>query len=104
MTDYNALIARLKFLSTDTPRKLMCQGCGFERNCGTEGCAILRDAIATMEQLHKDCSGMCDCCTHGSTPCDQPPCAKCFDARRGYQTVNWQWRGVQEKNGGQSDE
>lgn len=54
MIDYNTLLTLLRELAADTPKQDGCAGCGYEHNCDTEGCAILRDALATMEQLYKD--------------------------------------------------
>ncbi|MCC8074633.1 MAG: hypothetical protein LIO78_08400 [Clostridiales bacterium] len=98
MMDYETLRGALQTMAEDMPWQVICQSCGHEHNCGTNGeCAILRDAIATMEQLYKDVSGICDCCAHSGVSADNEPCASCLDARRGFQPSNWQWRGVQKE-------
>lgn len=48
MTD-KELIASLKRLKVQTG-SLACLGCGREHNCGSHGCAILREAIAFVEK------------------------------------------------------
>lgn len=95
--DYETLRGALLSMAADQLGYYHCQGCGCEHNCQQEGCAILREAIATMEQPYKDCEGDCTCCAHSGIPCDKPPCADCFDTRNNYHTRNWQWRGVQQK-------
>lgn len=42
------LIAALRRLKVETG-SLACLGCGHEHNCSTQGCAILRQAIETLE-------------------------------------------------------
>ena len=37
---------------------LACFGCGREHNCGIHGCAILRDAIALIEELTENRSSI----------------------------------------------
>lgn len=49
MTDEQILQA-LKRLRVET-RSLACFGCGREHNCGTHGCAILREAADLIERL-----------------------------------------------------
>ena len=43
------LIAALRRLKVETG-SLVCVGCGYERNCGIHGCAILRKTIAWLEE------------------------------------------------------
>lgn len=43
------LIAALRRLKVETG-SLVCLGCGYERNCGIHGCAILRKTIAWLER------------------------------------------------------
>lgn len=43
------LLAALKQLKVQTG-SLACLGCGYEHNCSTKGCAILREAIAELEK------------------------------------------------------
>lgn len=43
------LIAALRRLKVETG-SLVCLGCGYEHDCGIHGCAILRKAIAWLEQ------------------------------------------------------
>lgn len=45
------LLKALKRLSVATG-SLACLGCGWEHNCGTQGCAILRGARSALEALH----------------------------------------------------
>lgn len=40
----------LRRMSVETG-SLVCLGCGHERSCSTHGCAILKDAADTIEQL-----------------------------------------------------
>lgn len=96
MTDYNTLVALLQKMAADQLGKYQCYGCGHEHNCQTKGCAILREAVATMEQLYKDCGELCTNCKHFSVPGNQEPCKSC--ARYNESNVgksNWQWQGVQ---------
>lgn len=43
------LLAALRRLKVQTG-SLACLGCGYEHNCDVHGCAILRKAIAWLEQ------------------------------------------------------
>ena len=43
------LLKALKRLSVETG-SLACMGCGWEHNCGTQGCAILRGAWSAPEE------------------------------------------------------
>lgn len=44
-------ITALHRLSVETG-SLTCLGCGYEHNCSTRGCAILRDAADKIAQLN----------------------------------------------------
>ena len=46
--DYLETMQALKRLRVETG-SLACLGCGHEHNCSTQGCAILRNAVAHME-------------------------------------------------------
>lgn len=46
--DYQKTVQALKRLRVETG-SLACFGCGHEHNCSTQGCAILRNAVAHME-------------------------------------------------------
>ena len=56
MTDEQILQA-LKRLRVET-RSLACFGCGREHNCGTHGCAILREAADLIERLTAENAAM----------------------------------------------
>lgn len=43
------LTAQLRRMSVETGN-LMCLGCGYEHNCGIHGCALLRQAVKTIER------------------------------------------------------
>ena len=43
------LTAQLRRMSVETG-SLMCLGCGYEHNCGIHGCALLRQAVETIER------------------------------------------------------
>ena len=51
------LLRALRRLKVETG-SLACFGCGRERNCGIHGCAILRDAIALIEELTENRSSI----------------------------------------------
>ena len=46
---HNELTAQLRRMSAETG-SLMCLGCGYEHNCGIHGCALLRQAVETIEK------------------------------------------------------
>ncbi len=96
MMTYDEAVSALQSMTMFVPGWDICQSCGHEHNCQTEGCAILREAIATMEQLYKDCSISCYCCTNLNTPSIQEPCASCNIWDDGWPHA-WQWRGVQKE-------
>lgn len=43
------LTAQLRRMSVETG-SLICLGCGYEHNCGIHGCALLRQAVETIER------------------------------------------------------
>lgn len=49
--EVNEIISALRRMKVDTG-SLVCFGCGYEHNCGTRGCAILREAADTIERLN----------------------------------------------------
>ncbi|MCC8064790.1 MAG: hypothetical protein LIO70_06895 [Clostridiales bacterium] len=100
MTDYNTMLTLLQEMSTGKLLHNGCQACRHEDNCDIYGCAILREAIATMEQLYKDCWGHCAACVQKERSCNDEPCLSCDFIRR----ENWQWRGVQEQKKGANHE
>ena len=59
------LTAQLRRMSVETG-SLMCLGCGYEHNCGIHGCALLRQAVETIEKQaaaiedlrEHECSGL----------------------------------------------
>ena len=61
------LTAQLRRMSVETG-SLMCLGCGYEHNCGIHGCALLRQAVETIEKQaaaiedlkDHECSGLID--------------------------------------------
>ena len=44
------LVAMLRHVSVETG-SLACLGCGHERNCGTRGCALIREAADRLDSL-----------------------------------------------------
>lgn len=46
---HKELTAQLRRMSVETG-SLMCLGCGYEHNCGIHGCALLRQAVETIEK------------------------------------------------------
>ena len=47
--EHNELTAQLRRMSVETG-SLICLGCGYEHNCGIHGCALLRQAVETIER------------------------------------------------------
>ena len=47
--EHKELTAQLHRMSVETG-SLMCLGCGYEHNCGIHGCALLRQAVKTIER------------------------------------------------------
>ena len=46
--EHKELTAQLHRMSVETG-SLTCLGCGYEHNCGIHGCALLRQAMETIE-------------------------------------------------------
>lgn len=46
--EHKKLTAQLRRMSVEAG-SLMCLGCGYEHNCGIHGCALLRQAVETIE-------------------------------------------------------
>ena len=46
---HNELTAQLRRMSVETS-SLVCLDCGYEHNCGIHGCALLRQAVETIEK------------------------------------------------------
>ena len=103
---------------------LVCLGCGYEHNCGINGCAVIRKTVDTIEVLAAELDAMleelrryedCDTCAHAKVLCDCPDdaygCSDCIyrnlrsdcyckDCDSG---SKWEWRG-QRKEVMQNDE
>ena len=47
--EHKELTAQLRRMSVETG-SLVCLGCGYEHNCGIHGCALLRQAVETIER------------------------------------------------------
>jgi len=106
---------------------LMCLGCGYEHNCPTKGCAILREAADAIEQdmalaraqletryaLNAALRDMkhddnCDVCI-GNVPGCRPECGEDMDCetcknkkcrcRKCVRESNFKWRGPCKENG-----
>lgn len=45
------MVQRLRKMAGDTPR-IECDGCGYEHNCMTDGCAVMREAAEKLEELN----------------------------------------------------
>lgn len=52
--EIRALIAALRRVSVETG-SLVCLGCGHEHNCGTRGCAIIREAADKLQAVTEFC-------------------------------------------------
>lgn len=50
--DYEKTLEELKHMKVETG-SFVCLGCGHEHNCSIHGCAILRDAVACIEELKR---------------------------------------------------
>lgn len=46
---HKELTVQLRRMSVETG-SLVCLGCGYEHNCGIHGCALLRQAVETIEK------------------------------------------------------
>lgn len=55
MTDCKEIVRRLRRIAID---KFRCFGCGYEHNCGIHGCAVVRDAVTTIETLTAELSDL----------------------------------------------
>lgn len=52
--EIKALIKALRRVSVETG-SLVCLGCGHEHNCGTRGCAIIREAADKLQAVTDFC-------------------------------------------------
>ena len=52
------LIKALRRMKVQTG-SLMCFGCGYEHNCGIHGCAVIRKAADTIEELDNFTDSQC---------------------------------------------
>lgn len=50
--DYEKTLEELKHMKVETG-SFVCLGCGYEHNCSIHGCAILRDAVACIDELKR---------------------------------------------------
>ena len=79
---HKELTAQLRRMSVETG-SLMCLGCGYEHNCGIHGCALLRQAVETIERQDAaiedlrdhECSGLLEE-YHEHPEKDDPPAGK----------------------------
>ena len=53
------LLAALQRLSVETG-SLACLGCGYEHNCTTKGCRLLREAVQALSCTENEKEGDCD--------------------------------------------
>ena len=53
------LLAALQHLSVETG-SLACLGCGYEHNCTTKGCRLLREAVQALSRTENEKEGDCD--------------------------------------------
>lgn len=82
------LIKALQRLKVQTG-SLACLGCGWEHNCTTKGCAILREAEAVLRAMHQDLKRLGDCatCRHDkAVGYDEAPCTCCMRGEK------WEWK------------
>lgn len=68
MNDKKTLLDALRKLKVQTG-SLACLGCGYEHNCSTQGCAILREAIMDLQLSLTMCCQNFDCWTPGDPRC-----------------------------------
>lgn len=54
-----ALIQALNRLKVQTG-SLACLGCGYEHNCTTKGCRLLREAVQALSHTENEKEGDCD--------------------------------------------
>ena len=52
------LISKLRSLKTQTG-SIACFGCGYEHNCGINGCRLVREAADRIENLNNFLDGQC---------------------------------------------
>lgn len=45
------IVQRLRRMAREMP-EVDCAGCGYEYNCGTHGCAVMREAAEKLEELN----------------------------------------------------
>lgn len=96
MMTYDEAVSALQSMTMFVPGWDICQSCGHEHNCQTEGCAILRETLAMMEGLYKDAAARgCGTCISRHKPITEEPCRSCHGDVASLS--NWQWRGVQQK-------
>lgn len=63
---------------------------GWEHNCTTKGCAILREAEKVLRAMHRDLTALGDCatCRHDkAVGYDEAPCICCMRGEK------WEWKG-----------
>ena len=53
------IVSALKRLKVETG-SIVCLGCGYEHNCSTKGCRILREAADTIEELSRENESLAD--------------------------------------------
>lgn len=108
MTDEQILQA-LKRLRVETG-SLACFGCGREHNCGTHGCAILRQATDLIERLTAERDELleiakrgkaCETCKNNNSVCEQHTVTRCDMCAGkclcyGCEGQHWEWRGLPE--------
>ena len=51
--DTEDLVAMLRHVSVETG-SLTCLGCGHEHNCGTRGCALIREAADRLDTMQRE--------------------------------------------------
>ena len=53
------IVSALKRLKVETG-SVVCLGCGYEHNCSTKGCRILREAADVIEELSRENESLAD--------------------------------------------
>lgn len=53
------IVSALKRLKVETG-SIVCLGCGYEHNCSTKGCRILREAADAIEELSRENKSLAD--------------------------------------------
>lgn len=109
LQEVTGIVQALRRLRVETG-SLACFGCGREHNCGTHGCAILRQAADLIERLTTERDALleiakngkdCDTCKHCEV-CVQPGvdialwCDRCVAKCPCYGCSgdHWEWRGL----------